>query len=651
VRAYATNSVGTSYGSDISFMTLTAPTITYIVPNTGPNMGPIHITDLRGTDFGGGVLLSPGFGIPTTPPTVKLKKTGQDDITATNVVVSLVTGQYGTSGIALGNKITCDFDLAGAAPGKWDVYEQNPDGQHATLAQGFTIIQPVTKPEVTGVNPPTGQEGQTVTVTGSNFGDTQGSSTITIGGLPAGVVSWSDTKIVVTVPVGASSGAVVVTTSQGGSNTNKVFTLVYPTWYLAEGTTAWGFNTYITIENPNAAAVTAKITYMDPNPVSGKGRVFPPRTITLPAMSQTTVDPRWDLGDTDFSTRVDCLQGKTIAVDRTMFWTGPGAPSPEGHNSVGTSSPARTWYLPEGSSAWNFETWTLVENPNAQDAHITLTYMVQGGGPRTLSKTVPAYSRATYNMASDLGTQADASVKITSDAPVIAEQSMYRNNRREGSCSIGANTPATDYFLAEGTTAWGFDTYVLVQNPNPTPTDVTITCMTPKGPVALPSFRMDPNSRETTLLNHWLPDTDLSVQVHGTQPIIAERSMYWGAGTPLGEAMHASVGLEGPHMTFYLPDGQTSNGYETYTLVQNPNPGAVRVQVSYLPQGGGKTVTFTDELAPNSRKTYSMGDKIPSGRASVVVQSLDGARPIMVERSMYWNHRGAGTNTIGGFSD
>jgi hypothetical protein len=104
-------------------------------------------------------------------------------------------------------------------------------------------------------------------------------------------------------------------------------------------------------------------------------------------------------------------------------------------------------------------------------------------------------------------------------------------------------------------------------------------------------------------------------------------------------------------MTFYLPDGQTSNGYETYTCVQNPNPGAVRVQVSYLPQGGGKTVTFTDKIPPNSRKTYSMGDKLPAGRASVVVQSLDGARPIMVERSMYWNGRGAGTNTVGVYSD
>ena len=35
----------------------------------------------------------------------------------------------------------------------------------------------------------------------------------------------------------------------------------------------------------------------------------------------------------DFSTKVTCKEGKTIAVDRTMTWTGPGAPSPEGHST------------------------------------------------------------------------------------------------------------------------------------------------------------------------------------------------------------------------------------------------------------------------------------------------------------------------------
>ena len=125
--------------------------------------------------------------------------------------------------------------------------------------------------------------------------------------------------------------------------------------------------------------------------------------------------------------------------------------------------------------------------------------------------------------------------------------------------------------------------------------------------------------------------------------------MYWDNGT--GTAFHASIGLDEPHMTFMLPDGQTSNGWETWTLVENPNPGAVRVKITYLPQNGGTPVSFTDEIAPNSRSTYNMADKIHAGRASILVQSLDGARPIMVERSMYVNDRGAGTDTIGGFED
>jgi hypothetical protein len=34
------------------------------------------------------------------------------------------------------------------------------------------------------------------------------------------------------------------------------------TWYLAEGTTAWGFSTWISIENPSTSAVHASINYM-----------------------------------------------------------------------------------------------------------------------------------------------------------------------------------------------------------------------------------------------------------------------------------------------------------------------------------------------------------------------------------------------------
>lgn len=416
-----------------------------------------------------------------------------------------------------------------------------------------------------------------------------------------------------------------------------------PTFYLAEGSTAHGFSTYITIENPNAQALNAELTYMLDDGSTKK------QTVGLPALSQVTVSPVDTLGARDFSTQVTCLQGKTIAVDRTMSWTGPGAPSPESHSSVGVTSPETTWYLPEGCSGFGFETWTLVENPNAQSTSVELTYMIEGVGPKQITRTVPAHSRATYSMEADIGPQ-NASIEVGSSLPVVAERSMYRNNRREGSDSIGTDVPSTSFYLAEGSTAWGFTTYVLVQNPETTPANVTLTCMTTDGPKALPPFQMAPQTRQTVNMNDLIPNTDFSTLVTSDKPIVAERAMYWGAGSALGEACHDSIGLDEPHATFYMPDGQTSNGRETYTLVANPNDTDVEIMVSYLFSDGTGAQYFLATIPANSRATFNMADKMVSGRAAIAVTCLTQGKKILAERSMYWNNRGAGTDTVGDWS-
>ena len=422
----------------------------------------------------------------------------------------------------------------------------------------------------------------------------------------------------------------------------------YPRWYLAEGSTAWGFDEYITIINPNPERVTARVIYM-----TSDGQV-PKADIYLPASSQTTINPRGDIGDQDFSTMVECLDGKTIAVDRTMTWTGPGAASPEAHNSIGVTSPNDVWYLPEGSSAWGFESWLLIQNPNNKEATCMVTYMIEGEGPQTFTKKVPPNSRRTYFMADDIGSK-DASIKVEtdSDTPVIPERAMYRNNRREGHDSIGTITPAVDYYLAEGTTAWGFTTYVLIQNPNDDPANVTLTYMTPDGPVTHPvnPIVMPPGTRKTVRVNDFVNPTDLSTHVHADVPIIAERAMYWHGGSDRAEACHDSIGMDAPHSNFYLPDGQTSSKHETWTLVQNPNSDPVNVEISYLTPNGKNNVTFQETILANSRRTFNMADKGINGRAAVMVVCKTEGRKIMVERAMYWNNRGAGTDTIGGYED
>lgn len=481
---------------------------------------------------------------------------------------------------------------------------------------------------------------------------------MTVGSSRPDVISWSDTRIVWTVPnITQGTWPVTVTTAIGTSPPVS-FKVTYPTWYLAEGSSAWGFDTSINIENPNDSDLTARMTF-DLSDGSAKAMVVP-----LPGMSQTTVNPHDYMGAQDFSTRVECLQGMTIAVDRTMRWpTGHGNFMGE-HSSIGVTRPATTWYLPEGSSAWGFECWLLVQNPNAGKARCRITYMLQGASPVTVTKTVSPNSRATFNVADDIG-PADASIKVESDVPVIPERAMYTHwvspetgtaVRREGYVSIGATTPAKEYYLAEGSTAWGFTTYVLVQNPNKVAARVALSYMTGKGAIEDRPFTIPPESRKTVRLNDLHPNIDLSTLVRSDKPIIAERSMYWTVpGVPdLGQATHDSIGIEVSHTTFYLPDGAATGGdggVETYTLVQNPNASAVKVRVSYLTHTGKGNVVSTDTVKANSRKTYDMGDRLRGVRAATIVECITHGKKIVVERSMYFGGRWGGTDTIGSYTD
>ncbi len=86
---------------------------------------------------------------------------------------------------------------------------------------------PLAAPIISLLSPGVGSAGTPVTITGSNFGATQGSSTVKFNGTTATPTSWSTTTIVAPVPVGATTGQVVVTVGGVASNT-VIFTVNRP---------------------------------------------------------------------------------------------------------------------------------------------------------------------------------------------------------------------------------------------------------------------------------------------------------------------------------------------------------------------------------------------------------------------------------------
>ena len=90
----------------------------------------------------------------------------------------------------------------------------------------FTVTGPAPAIKHNGLSPDSGPVGTSVKVKGLNFGASQGESTVTFNGVEAQPSSWSDTKIQVPVPVGATTGPVVVTV--GGQASNGVTFTVLP---------------------------------------------------------------------------------------------------------------------------------------------------------------------------------------------------------------------------------------------------------------------------------------------------------------------------------------------------------------------------------------------------------------------------------------
>ena len=115
--------MGTTHNTDVAIRLRTStgtpqgPTLTGITPSSAFNTGIVHITNLAGTNFQAGA-------------SVKLARLGQADINATNV------------NVVSSSRITCDFDLTGAAIGLWDVVVTNPDARDYRLSNSFIVRAP-----------------------------------------------------------------------------------------------------------------------------------------------------------------------------------------------------------------------------------------------------------------------------------------------------------------------------------------------------------------------------------------------------------------------------------------------------------------------------------------------------------------------------
>jgi len=403
------------------------------------------------------------------------------------------------------------------------------------------------------------------------------------------------------------------------------------TWYLAEGSTRGGFETWILVQNPSRDTATVSLTYMTPSgAVTGPSLVLEPSTRQSVNVADTISD--------EWSVSTEVTSDVPVVCERSVYW----GERIGGHDSIGVTSPDHVWYLAEGSTGGDFETWILVQNPNDANATVELTYMTSEGSVEGPREDLLPNSRMTFNIADTLPGVFSVSTKVVSNRPVVCERSVYWGGRIGGHDSIGVTIPGQDWYLAEGSTRGGFETWILVQNPSRDTATVSLTYMTPSGSVTGPSLVLEPSTRQTVNVADTVPDEwSVSTEVTSDVPVVCERSVYWGERI----GGHDSIGVTIPGQDWYLAEGSTGEDYfETWILVQNPSQDTATVSLTYMTPSGAVTGPSL-VLEPSTRQTVNVADTVPDEWS--VSTEVTSDVPVVCERSVYWGGRIGGHDSIG----
>jgi SpoIID/LytB domain protein len=292
-----------------------------------------------------------------------------------------------------------------------------------------------------------------------------------------------------------------------------------------------------------------------------------------------------------------------------------------------------------GEQKPNFDEYLLIQNPGDADARCTVTYMFPGGGTKEETCDVLAHSRYTICV-NDRAPNAEVSIKVSSQQEVVAERAMYfdymGSGKNDGHACMGVKEPGRTWFFAEGYTGGSFDTYVLVQNPNPGEAHLEASFMGKEGVVDTFKYTLPPLSRKTIAVDQepGMDDQEFSTELKSDLPVVAERAVYFGNRTKGGGT--ASEGTQELGDTWYFAEGYSGGDFDTWILMANPGEAPAAVTLTFmLPDAS--TREFQVTIPARSRSTVHVDD-LPDMGNTEFSTSVKAGSPIVAERAMYFNY-------------
>ncbi len=327
------------------------------------------------------------------------------------------------------------------------------------------------------------------------------------------------------------------------------------TYYFADIPTGPDAASFITLLNPNSSSANVTATYY------ANGQKVGTQSVTVRPNARGTITPNLVAMPAHVAAVISSTQ--PIMVERPTYFinggTSANASIVGGYDVVGTPLLAKDWLFAEGYTAGTTQEYFTLANvdPSNATATVTITLKSQGGATHSYTLSLNAMSQVIWNVNAYnnfAGSTPQVSAEITSTgANIVVQREMYFQYKHVlpngrvtqsigGTDVIGQVGPAkySVYSFAEGYSNIGYNEWLTVQNPNPTPVTIYVVMVNGYGRSYTVSFQVPANSRFTQditalvvqyLVNrgddHRGYEVSMTVETLDGSPITVERPMYW----------------------------------------------------------------------------------------------------------------------------
>jgi murein DD-endopeptidase MepM/ murein hydrolase activator NlpD len=310
-------------------------------------------------------------------------------------------------------------------------------------------------------------------------------------------------------------------------------------WYFAEGNTTSGWNTLLSVLNPNNQAVTLSIAYLlNGQIVHGKASSF-----SVAARSRGTIILNNDLPNQQFGMIVTA--SAPVLVERPEYLTT--GTYRGGSAVVGAPSPQSTWYFGGGNTTSGFREQLILTNPSFNAASAQIRYLTASGQTITQNVSVPGYTRMPVNVNNVVSAALHATA-ITASAPIIAERqdsfTTSFNGPIAGSTTVmGSSAPHNNWYITSGNTTTGHADYLAIGNLNNATAQVQVVYYLPSGAPIIKTYSIPANSRLTIDMSGDAGANTFGAALYSTIPIVTEQTAFFNANGSNGGYAAEGLGM------------------------------------------------------------------------------------------------------------